>query len=255
VHVEHLLAPLDHRAEEVTDRDRGHLMHRDRHHRLVQQGHARRDRTAIDQAPALTDPSQGDEFPVAETITRHGCFGKAHVGSLDVAFEHRTERSAIAHVPLLDTIQVTVIEQALRPVDPPTARNQFTLVQENESHPEGATGGPGDIIGAQIVMMCTPPCVEAVIHPANEVASHGDPLQILRLQTGVRLRGRQLCERVPPRPPTKGLTTSTNRVSHGHSLVHSAFCFIADHNHTRDLRRARPRAIDRGRHSPTGGGR
>ena len=40
----------------------------------------------------------------------------------------------------------------------------------------------------------------------------------------VTLRDRQLRERVPPRPPSKRLTTSIDRVGHGHSLVHSAFC-------------------------------
>jgi hypothetical protein len=38
-HVKHLLATLDHRAIQVSDRP-GHLVRRNRHHRLVEQRHA-----------------------------------------------------------------------------------------------------------------------------------------------------------------------------------------------------------------------
>jgi hypothetical protein len=146
------------------------------------------------------------------------------VGGLHVALERQQEGGAIAHISLLDTIPLTVIQQALPPVDPPAATAQFALVQENEGQPEGATGGAGHLTGLHVLVVRTRPCVDAVVDPANEVRSRREPLQILELQMRVTLRDRQLRERVPPRPPSKRLTTSIDRVGHGHSLVHSAFC-------------------------------
>ena len=75
-----------------------------------------------------------------------------------------------------------------------------------------------------MLVVRTRPCVDAVVDPANEVRSRREPLQIRELQMRLTLRDRQLRERVPPRPPSKRLTTSIDRVGHDHILVHSAFC-------------------------------
>jgi hypothetical protein len=57
-HVEDLLAPLDHRAVKVADRRWRHLPRRDRHHGVVEQGHALGDLPEVDEAAALTDPGE-----------------------------------------------------------------------------------------------------------------------------------------------------------------------------------------------------
>ena len=127
-YVEHLLAPLDHRAVKVTHRGRGHLLRRDRHHRLVEQRHALGDLSAIDEAPPLTDPGQRDQLRVAETVTDPGRLGKAHAGGLDVAVESEAQGGAVAQVSVLDTVSAAAVEQPLRSTDPPAATGQLALV-------------------------------------------------------------------------------------------------------------------------------
>ena len=144
----------------------------------------------IDEAPALTDPPQRDQLRVAEPITDLGCLGKARVGGLHVALKRQEEGGAIAHISLLDAIPLTVIQQALGPVDPPAATAQFALVEENEGQPEGATGGAGHLTGLHVLVVRTRPCVDAVVDPANEVRSRREALQILELQMRVTLRDR-----------------------------------------------------------------
>ena len=184
---------------------------------------------AIDQAPALTDPGQRDQLRVAEPLADRGCLGEARGGGLDVAFEHQAQGGAVAQVALLDTVQPAVVEQALRSVDPPAAARQLALVQEHEGQPERAAGGTGDIVGLRAFVVRTRPDVDALVVPANEVRRRRQPLQILRARGAYsRLRGRQLPERVPPRPPSERLTTSVDRAGHGHSLVHSGFSFTAE---------------------------
>jgi len=72
-HIEHLVAPFDHRAVSVAHRDGRHLVGTDRHHRLVEQCHAGGDFAHIDEAPADADTSQRADLDVTEAVANlHG---------------------------------------------------------------------------------------------------------------------------------------------------------------------------------------
>jgi hypothetical protein len=87
-HVEDLLAPLDHRAVQVADRRRRHLSRRDRHHGVVEQGHALGDLPDVDEAAALTDPGERAQLGVVEAVADSGSVSETHPGARWIALEH-----------------------------------------------------------------------------------------------------------------------------------------------------------------------
>ena len=126
-------------------------------------------------------------------------------------------------------------------MDPPAATAQLALVEENEGQPEGATGGAGHLTGLHVLVVRTRlrrRCRRPGQRGTQPPRAAPDP----RAPDGVTLRDRQLRERVPPRPPSKRLTTSIDRVGHGHSLVHSAFCSPDGATRAWQRRRRRPTA-------------
>jgi hypothetical protein len=98
-HVEDLLAPLDHRAVQVADRRWRHLSRRDRHHGVVEQGHALGDLPDVDEAAALTDPGERAQLGVVEAVADSGSVSETHPGARWIALEHQAEGGGIAQVP------------------------------------------------------------------------------------------------------------------------------------------------------------
>src|SRR5215207_6699414 len=66
-------------------------------------------------------------------------------------------------------------------------------------------------------MMGTRPDIGAVVVPAHQIGGRGQPLQVLRLQRGLAVRGRQLGVGVPPRLPREGTSTLVEGVSASHT--------------------------------------
>src|SRR5918998_1482836 len=218
-HVEHLLASLDHRAVQVADRNRRDLPRRDRHHGVVEQCHALGDLPEVYQAAALTNPGQSSQLRIVIAVADSGSLSEAHAGARWIALERQAERGDIAQVSPFNTVPLVLVEQPLRPVDPPAAAGQVPLVQQDEGRPERATGGTGRIAEPGADVMSTRTDVDALLVPADQKRSNREPLQVLELERCVMIRGRQLRPRVSPGLPPEGLTAPIDRTDHGPSLV------------------------------------
>ena len=71
--VEQLLAAVDDRAVGVANRNRGHLIRRDRDHGFVEQGHALGQLPKVNKATALTNPRQRGQLQIAKALSDFGC--------------------------------------------------------------------------------------------------------------------------------------------------------------------------------------
>ena len=80
----------------------------------------------------MTDPGERAQLGVVEAVADSGSVSETHPGARWIALEHQAEGGGIAQVPLFHAVQIALVEQSLRPVDPPAAAGQLALVQQDE---------------------------------------------------------------------------------------------------------------------------
>ena len=112
--VEQLVAGVDDRAVRVADGHRRDLAGLDRHHGLVEQRQALGDLAEVDQAPALSNPGEREQLPVAEPVTDLGGPPERGARRRDVAIgEDAAHPGRVLKEPALDTVEVGLVQQAV----------------------------------------------------------------------------------------------------------------------------------------------
>jgi hypothetical protein len=179
--IERLLARLDHAAVDVPGEDRRDVARTDGDHDLVEQRHARGDLAHEDQRASPTHAGDGDEFRVAEAIADLGGLAEVGVCRWDVALEDVLHRLAEPQVPLLDAIELAVVEQPLAPGPPTGTTDQLSFVPQVPRQPERAPGGVRRIAPTKAFVVRPRPDVGAVGVPTHQVRRHRQPLEIREL--------------------------------------------------------------------------
>jgi hypothetical protein len=152
----------------------------------------------VDQAPAFADPCQRCEFGVAEEDADLGRRMKRLVPCAHVAGERCAHRSRVAQVTAFYTVDLAVVQQPLRAVDPTASARQVAAVQQGESQPEGAPDRPCNVADMGTLLVRVDPGGAALVAESGEIRRGRQPLQIVdlkRLHDGGR---GQLVVRPPP---------------------------------------------------------
>jgi hypothetical protein len=198
--VEDLLARLDHGAVDDPRDDRRHLAGLDGNHDLVQQRHAKGRLAEQDPRSAKTEPGERDQVRVAEALADLGRLSEGGGGRRGVALDQALQPGREHQVALLDTVLLEVVEQPAGPGDPAATTGDLAPVEVAEGQPERAPDRSLHAAPAQELVMRARPGVGAVVVPPDQVGGRRQPLQVLRLERGLPVGGRQLRKRIRPRP-------------------------------------------------------
>jgi len=128
-HIEDLLARHDHTAVDDPDDDRSHLAGRDGDHDLVEQRHALRGLAQPGQGLPPAEPRERRQVWVAEAVADLGGLAEGGVGGRGVASGKALKRDRQEQVSLLNTVQMTIVEQPPGPGEPAAAAGGLTPVQ------------------------------------------------------------------------------------------------------------------------------
>ena len=203
--IEDLLARLDHAAVDGPGDDLGHLVGHHRDHDLVEQGHSLDSLSLPDQRPALNVAGERHQIDVTEPIADLGRLAGDRVGARPVARDRVLKRDRHQQMPSLRAVALAIVEQPACPREPAAAASELAAVHQDEDHPAGTACGPLLVTPAQELVMRTLPHLDAVLIPADEIRRHREPLEVLRLERGLPIRGGQLGEGIRPRPPVEAL--------------------------------------------------
>jgi hypothetical protein len=135
-----------------------------------------------------------------------------------VAGGQALDRDRQEQIPPLDAVQVAVVEQSPGASEPAVAAGHLAAVQEFETQPERAPGGTGCIPHAQAFVERSRRGIVAVVVPARQIGSHGEPLEIRSLEWRLVIRRGEFGDRVRPGPPIEGVPAATEGISRGHAL-------------------------------------
>ena len=138
-----------------------------------------------------------------------------------VTFEDGAQRHGVAQVALLHAVEVSVIEESLRTVDPPAATSHVALVQQTERQPERATNRSRDVTEPDALVMRPRPRFDALLAPTDQVgratASRSEivePERVLDVGRG------QVPEGIAPCLALERLPTPISRSGHAQSLAY-----------------------------------
>ena len=201
--IEHLRTPLDHRAVDIPGRERRHLPSRNGDHRLVEQRDASRDLAEIDQAASPTHTGESPQLRITEAVTDTRRFREVPVCARGVTFEHGAHPDQVAQIAPLDAIQLALVQEAQRAIDPTATARQVPLVHQTERQPESATGSTFSIAqpGALLVSVC--PDLDTLLVVTNQVGSRCEPLKIIETKRTLAIGDRQPLVRSSPSPRAK----------------------------------------------------
>ena len=215
-HIKDPLARHDHTAVDDPDHNRRHLAGRDGDHDLVQQRHALRDLAQPGQGLTPAELSERHQVPVAEALADLLSLAEAGVRGRGVAHGKALEGGRHEQIPLLHTVQVSFVQQATGPGDPAATAGRLAPAEEAEGQPERAPDRSLHAAPAQPLVMGARPGIGAVVVPPDQVRRRGQPLQVLDLQRGFPVGGRQLRERIRPCPAPERLPAPIQRIGRRH---------------------------------------
>ena len=144
----------------------------------------------VNETPAMAHPGQRHQLRGAEMFADLRGLSETRRGGVKVALEQQADGGGVAQISLFDAVQVAIVQQSLPPVDPPAAAGQLALVQQHEGRPERATGRTADVADQQALAMRTPPDIDGLLVPADEIGGHPQPLQILQVEPSLPIRRR-----------------------------------------------------------------
>jgi hypothetical protein len=216
--VEGLLARRDHAAVGDPGDDRRHLTGSDGDHDLVEQRHALRGLAQPGQGLTPAEPGQRRQVLVAEALADLGGLAERGVGGGSVASGEAADRDRQEQVPVLGTVELSVVEQPLGSGQPTTAAGELAPVQQREAQPERGPGAPRHIAQAQPLVRRARPHLGAVVVPTDQVGGHRKPLEVRRRERGLAIQGRELVVGVRPSEPIERVPGPIEHVGRGHTL-------------------------------------
>jgi hypothetical protein len=219
-HIQDLLTRLDHAAVDDPSGDRRDLARRDSHHGLVEQHHPLGRLAHPDERTPLGLPRHRHQIRIAGGRADRARTSKRLARTLVVALGIQAQPERYEQPPPLDAVVLAVVEHALGTRKPAAALGPLTPVHQRDAEPKGTPGRSSPVGGAQRLPMRAGPERLAVGILASEVTGDGEVLKIVERERLSTIRGGQLAVRIPPRPPSEGLTTSIERVHCGHRLLH-----------------------------------
>ena len=216
--VEGLLAHRDHPAVGDACDDRRHFAGSDGDHYLVEQCHALRGLAQPGQRLTSAEPRERRQILIAEAVADLGGLAERGVGRRGVTSGKAPNRDRQEQVPLLGTVQLTIVEQPPGSGEPAAAAGKLAPVQQREAQPERAPGAPRHITRVQPPLKRTRPRVGAVVVPADQVGSHRKPFEIRRLEWCLTVQGRELFIGIRPGLPAERVLGPFEGIGCGHTL-------------------------------------
>jgi hypothetical protein len=166
--------------------------------------------------PPRPEPGERDQVRVAEALADLGRLVEGGSGRRGVALDQALQPEWVQQVALLDAVLLEVVEQPAGPGDPAATTGDLAPVEEADGQPERAPDRSLHAAQPQERMMRTRPGVGAVVVPPDQERGCRQPLQVLRLERGLPVGGRQQSEGIPQACPPEGLPAPIERVGRRH---------------------------------------
>ena len=171
------------------------------------------------QRPALTESREHGEIEVAASLGDLVCLGKGHVRGAGVALEHDRQRGQEQEPAPFGAVLRRGLQHAPTAGDPPHCRGELTPKEQGAGLPKRAPRGAADLASAREPLVRAQPGGCAVVVLADQVGGKREPLQVLRLEGQVALRGCHQSVGIGPPLPPQCLPPLLKGIGCGHQLT------------------------------------
>ena len=110
-----------------------------------------------------------------------------------------------------------IVDEALRPGQPPRRRRVLAPQHEGQRQPEGAARGPLPVTRLRVPEVGPLPGLGALAVETEQVGRHGEPLEVVGVR---RFAAREEVAGLAPRSPGEGVPTLRSLVSHPAIMDH-----------------------------------
>jgi hypothetical protein len=138
----------------------------------------------------LPHSSQRHQLRGAEMFADFRSLSETRGGGAKITLEQEADGGRVKQISPFNAVQVAVINQLLPPVDPTAAAGELALVQEPRRPAKRPPRRPPDVADPQGFLMRTPPDINGLLVPADEIGGRPEQLQILKVEPGLTIRRR-----------------------------------------------------------------